>query len=136
MAVVVATRADIAAINDLPYEHRVYRAAEALLMGMVAIWDASGYVIQTDTAPAATVKIAGIAMRRAGIGEAVTLFQRGFISGYDVSGLAYGVNLYAGADGEVADAGTIIIGSVLPFTYTGEKMAYIDVTRTWLITPA
>lgn len=136
MAVVVATRAQIAPVNDREFEHGTYRPAAQLLKGMVAIWDASGFVVPTGgVAPGAGSEIAGIAMhRRDPGGQAVELFQRGFISGYVISGLAYKALLYAGANGEVEDAGTIIIGQVLPFTYSGEKMAWIDVTRTWMLT--
>lgn len=135
MAVIVATRDQVAPTNEQEIEMRVYRCAEAFLPGMVAVWDANGRIVQTNTAPAATNKVAGLALRRAEIGEALTLLQRGFVAGFDVSGMAYGAVIYAGADGELGDTGTVIIGTVLPFTYTGEKMAYIDVTTTWPVAP-
>lgn len=133
MAVIAATRANVAPTNEQFYTFRTYRVAEDMLAGMVAIFDASGYIIQTDTAPIAGVPIAGLALRRASISEALTLFQEGFISGFDVSGMAYGALIYAGANGELDTAGAVVIGAVLPFTYTGEKMAYIDVRPSWLL---
>ena len=131
MAVVVANRDNCDPTNEVEFIHRPYRCAEASLKGMVGVFDANGYVVQTNTAPTAGVEIAGIFMRRCGVSEAVSMFQQGFMAGYDVSGLAIGAPLYAGADGEVADAGTVVIGKVMPFSYSGEKMAYIDVLQTW-----
>jgi hypothetical protein len=134
MAVIVATRTRIASLNSEQYLHHPYRAAAQVLPGHVCIWNASGYVTASVGAPAAGIAVAGIALsRRDPGGQAVELFQWGFISGYDVSALAFGALLYAGATGELDTAGTVIIGEVLPFGYEAVKMAWIDVTRSWLL---
>lgn len=132
MTVVVRTAANVAPPNEFLIEHRNYRAAAALTAGQVAIWTAAGYATPTTTAPAALAPIAGLAMIKVGPSMNVELFQKGFIAGWDVSGLAYFALLYAGATGEIDTAGNVVIGKVLPFSHTGEKMAYIDVTRSWL----
>lgn len=135
MAVVVATRANVSPLNTTQYPHHPYRVAAQVLPGHVLIWNGSGFVTATaGAAPAAGVSIAGIAMQRRDPGsQPVEAFQQGFIAGYDVSGLAYHALLYAGANGEIDTAGNVVIGEVLPFGYTGEKMAWIDVLRTWLV---
>jgi hypothetical protein len=66
-------------------------------------------------------------------GQAVEVFQQGFISGFAVSGLAYGALVYAGASGELDTAGNVIVGEVMSFGYSGEKMIWFDATRSWLL---
>lgn len=135
MAVVVATRANVSPPNTTQFIHHPYRAAAQVLQGHVLIWNASGLVTATaGTAPAAGIAVAGIAMMRTEIGgPPVEAFQQGYLYGYDVSALAIGALLYAGANGELDTAGNVIIGEVLPFGYAAEKMAWIDVTRSWLL---
>ena len=133
MAVVVATRANVSPPNTTQFIHHPYRAAAQVLQGHVLIWNASGLVTATVAAVAAGVAVAGIAMARTEIGgPPVEAFQVGYLAGYDVSALAIGTLLYAGATGELDTAGNVIIGEVLPFGYAAEKMAWIDVTRSWL----
>lgn len=134
MAVVVATRADVGAVNTTQFIHHPYRVAAQVLPGHVLIWDANGKVTPSGAAPAAGAPIVGIAMQRREVGgQPVEAFQQGYLAGYDVSALAIGALLYAGATGEVDTAGNVIIGEVHSFGYDAVKMAWIDVTRTWLL---
>lgn len=134
MAVITATRNNVAAVNNTQYLHNVYRVASQLLPGMLAIIDSNGFVIPTASAPAAGVSIYGIAMmRRDPGGQPVELFQQGWISGWDLSGLSRGALVYAGASGELDTAGNVIVGEVVALGYSGEKFLYIDVTRTWMV---
>lgn len=134
MAVVaIAVRNNISPPNEQPYEHRNYRVATAILQGQVCIWNGSGYVIPTGAAPAADLPIAGLAMLLGNPSMSIEMLQKGFVAGFTVSGLAYNDYLYAGATGAVETTGNVIIGQVLPFSYSGEKMAYFDFTRSWLL---
>jgi hypothetical protein len=103
------------------------------LPGHVLVWDATGKVTPSGgTAPAAGVSIVGVALQRREIGgQPVEAFQQGYLAGYDVSALAIGASLFAGTNGEIDSAGTVIIGEVHAFGYGAEKMAWIDVTKTW-----
>jgi hypothetical protein len=134
MAVVaVANRLYVSPPNEMEITHRNYRVATQILQGQVGVWNASGFIIPTGTAPAADVPVAGIAMLRGDPSMSVEMFQEGFLAGYTVSGLALYDYLYAGGSGNVETTGNVIIGQVLPYSYSGEKMAYFDFTRSWLL---
>ena len=86
MATIVATRAQVSPPNTTQFIHHVYRPGAAILQGQVLIIDANGKVIPTSTAPGAGVAVYGLAMMPASVGgQAVEVFQQGFISGYAVS---------------------------------------------------
>lgn len=119
--------------NEYPFIHRFFMPAATIVQGQVCIWNASRQIVPSGgTAPAAGVAIAGIAMRneRPG-GQALSVFQQGFLWGYDLTGRALYDLVYAGINGTLDSAATVIIGEILPFNSAGDLAVWIDVQRTW-----
>lgn len=135
MAVIPILPNQIAPTNETQYVARSFLPAATIGQGQVCLWDANRKLTLTGgTAPAAGAEIAGIALRsdRAG-GQAITLLQEGFLTGYDMTGLALYVIVYAGTNGAIDTAGTVIIGQVLPFNASGDLRIYFNVMRSWLV---
>lgn len=132
-AIPVVLASQVQPTNEVEYERRTFLPAATIAQGEVCIWDANRKITRTaGTAPAAGVAIAGIALRsdRAG-GQAITLMQRGFLWGYNMTGRALYDLVYAGINGTLDTAGNVIIGEILPFNSAGDLAVWIDVTRSW-----
>jgi hypothetical protein len=88
-------------------------AAVALTAGQAVYINSNG---KADKADATTNKqVKGIALNAAGAGQAVSVLKEGYLSGFDVSGLAYDAQVMLSATaGNLATTGTIIVGRVVP----------------------
>lgn len=110
-AISLKAGATVAPVNEFQPVLRTYVAAAALSSGAIVRLAASGRVeLAANTGARIGVVIGGAV----GAGYPVTVLQLGTVDGYDVSALAYGASVYAGANGVADTAGTVTIGTVVP----------------------
>ena len=110
--------------------------AETLAVGDVVYLNTAGKVGKADADAAGKLQARGIVVHK--IGNTVSIMKKGWLAGFDLSGVAYDGILYlSNTAGKMADAGggtTVICGRVSsipdnPLT----KVLYVDFdwVRTW-----
>lgn len=132
-AIPVLTAISVAPTNEQEITSRSFLPAATIAQGQVCLWDANRKLVLTGgTAPVVQTAIAGIALRsdRQG-GQAITLLQRGFLSGYNLTGRALYDTVFAGINGTLDTAGAVKIGRILPFNAAGDLGIWIDIEFTW-----
>jgi hypothetical protein len=137
MAAITVTAAQVA-LGGPPHQHETYSfdAAEAIAAGQAVYVNSNGKVALADASAAGTLILAGIALNAAGAGQGVSVIKQGFVSGFDVSGMAYGDPAYVSdtAGGLDTTAGTVtkIIGRVsLGANQAGNPQKALYVQSDW-----
>lgn len=84
-------------------EIRDFREAETLAVGDVVYINSAGKVAKADGSAAGTAHVRGIVVKRQG--STVSVMKRGYLGGFDLSGVAYDAPLYlSDSTGKLADA--------------------------------
>lgn len=93
-------------------------AGVALNPGEIVYFNSSGKLVKTNAGAAGTAKCAGMVLKKAAAGQAVSILKEGHVGGVTVAGLAYAAKVYASdTAGELADAaGTVSlhVATVVP----------------------
>ncbi len=110
-------------------EIRDFREAETLAVGDVVYVTSAGKVAKADANAAGKQQARGIVVSK--IGTTVSVMKKGYLGGFDLSGLAYDAQVFlSDTAGSLADAaGTLSVpcGRVSCFTNpTLEKILYVD----------
>jgi hypothetical protein len=110
-----------------------FTAGVAITRGQAVYFNTTtGKLALADASAAGTAQFRGIALQTAQIGQPVDVIMRGFVSGFDLSGLDYDALVYVSdTAGALADAvGTVTApaGRVLPFNDAGTltKGLFVD----------
>jgi hypothetical protein len=113
-------------------------AAEAIAAGQPVYENNAGKAGVADANAAGKQQFRGIALKAAAAGKACPILKRGFLSGYDLSGVAYDGPLFlSDTAGSIADAAgtmTVNVGRVFQKTDPDlTKILYVeaDWLRTW-----
>lgn len=123
-AIVIQAGKTISPVNEYAPIMKTYIAGEALTTGVAVKLNVSGQAVKSAAADAAALQL-GIVIGTGALsaGNAVTVIERGCVDGYDLSALAYGASVFAGAAGVVDTAGTIALGRVNSMSeYGGSKV--------------
>ena len=123
-AIAIQAGKTVTPVNEYEPIMKTYIAGEALTTGVAVKLNSSGHVIKSVAADALGVQI-GIVIGTGALaaGAAVVVMMRGCLDGYDLSALAYGAGVFAGAAGVVDTAGTISLGRVVSMSeYGGSKV--------------
>ncbi len=131
MADITVTAAQVGIV--FPEQSEIYSAvaAAAITAGQAVYIDANGKANLADAdASTPANRFRGIALSKAGAGQAVSVLVKGAVYGYDLSGMAYDDPAYlsntAGAFGTTAGSTSIICGRVMPLTDKGlSKVLYV-----------
>lgn len=113
-----------------------FKAVEAITAGQPVYETTAGKAGVADANGAGKQQFRGIALKDAAAGEIVPVLKRGFLSGYDLSGVAYNAALYlSDTAGSIADAAgtmTVNVGRVFQLTNL-TKILYVeaDWLRAW-----
>jgi hypothetical protein len=135
MTAIVVTKEQVAPVNMRDAEIIPAIAGESIDYGdPVFIKTTTGKAFKTLAAAAGTAKFAGFSLSKAGAGQAIDVFKRGFIAGWSISALNYGAAVYAGDTGGAdTAAGTVSlqIAVVVPLTDRAlTKVLWVDAN--WL----
>lgn len=105
-------------IAGIPVEQLTFKAASAIKAGAAVKLDTNGKFEEGDATTSTKANVFGIAIRTTAAGSGCTAVKRGILAGFDLSGLAYGANVYlSDTTGRLADAaGTVskVVGRVVP----------------------
>jgi hypothetical protein len=134
MAVIALVTADrVNVVESL--EQKTAPAAEAIVAGAPVRFDtATGKFTNANGTLAAEARIYGVAVRTVPAGMAVTAVRRGYLDGFDLSGMAYDAAVYlSDTDGRLdTAAGTVstVVGRVAPAFATtlgtaADKLLYV-----------
>lgn len=104
----------------------------AITPGQATYFAADGDAELADGSAAGTAKVRGIALKQVSAGQPVSILLQGPILGWDLSGLAYGADVFlSDTAGELADAaGTVSVkvGTVWPLSDTDRtKVLYVNI---------
>lgn len=95
-------------------------AAVAITAGQIVYQDSAGKADLADGSAAGTAQIHGIALRGAGIGQAVPVLEYGMVEGFAITGLAYDARVFvsdtAGSLADAAGTVSVIVGRVVGLT--------------------
>lgn len=122
-AVALVTGQKLSPVNDYQYIARTLIANVDLISGDVVTLDGTtGRAVKAGTTGAQY----GVVLQDAKAGDAVVVMIRGVVAGWNVSALAYGASVFAGASGVLDTAGTVAIGIVVPMSEIGsDKMVEV-----------
>lgn len=119
-AITVQTGKTVSPVNDYEPTMKTYIAGAVLATGAAVKLNTSGQVVPTvlnDVAVGIVIGNGALA-----IGQPVTVMQRGCVDGFDLSALAYGSAVGAGA-GAPDPEGTAVLGRINSMTeYGGSKV--------------
>ncbi len=120
MADIVVNADQVAVVFPLKAEIYDFIAGEAINPGQAVYVNANGKLALADANGSGTVQFRGIALKKGGPGQAVSVLLRGHVAGFDVSGLAYDAPVYvsntAGALADAAGGTSLLAGRVIPIT--------------------
>lgn len=106
--------------------------AETTTSGQALHQNSSGNYALADANVAGKQQFRGLALKKGGAGQAVSMLKRGHVAGFDLSGLAYDALVYlSDTPGELADTAsatkTVPCGRVVGMTDPDRtKVLYID----------
>jgi hypothetical protein len=95
MADITVTAANVAPTND--FESRPYLAAATITAGQAVYLNTSGKVDLAKANAAGTTRMRGIALQAAVLNAPVDVLWEGPVSGFSLSGLAYGAAVWLSA---------------------------------------
>jgi hypothetical protein len=121
MADLTVTAAKVGAVFPAKSEIYDYLANATITPGQPVYIDAAGKVGPAAAGGASPInRFRGIALNKAGAGQAVSVLVRGAVGGFDLSGLAYDAQVYvstaAGALADAAGTTSLVVGRVMPLT--------------------
>jgi hypothetical protein len=122
-------KAEVALVFPDGNEIRDYVAAVAIEAGQPVYIDSNGKVALSDANVAAAEHFRGIALKDVAAGQAVSVLQRGVISGTGsgVTALAYDAAVYvSNSVGELADGAgdvSLLVGRVVPISDKAKSKA-------------
>lgn len=132
MADIALTTAQIAVLDQANADIFTIQPSLTITPGQVVSFNSSGLGILADANGAGVIAQArGICLERAGVNQGCGILRRGTISGFTLTGLAYGAKVYlsdtAGALADAAGTLSVPIGQVVPTSdITPEKVLYVD----------
>jgi hypothetical protein len=131
IALTVADRVNV--VESL--EQKTAPAAEAIVAGAPVRYDtATGRFTNANATVPAEARAYGLATRTVPAGMPVTAIRRGYLDGFDLSGLAYDADVFlSDTDGRLADAAgteSVAVGVVAPAFATtlgtaADKILYV-----------
>jgi hypothetical protein len=131
MAVITSTASKVS--RSFPEKDLVFDfiAAETIAAGQPVYVNSAGRAALADASAAGTARVIGIALNAAGVGQAVSVLNRGHLEGFTLSGMAYDAAAYlsdtTGALDTVNGTVTVIVGRVWPLSDKAlTKVLYID----------
>lgn len=139
MADLTIVAANVAPVNDVPYDHKTYIAAAAITKGQLLYEDTAGKAALADsTDDSKMIALIGCALQAAAAGRPVDVLRKGALEGMGVGSKAYGLPIYAsetaGALSDAAISGTGKVNKVIGYVRsmsdspTLSKVLYIDVS--------
>lgn len=126
-AIAIQTGKTVSPVNEYEPIMKTYIAGAALTTGVAVKLDTDGRVIASVAGDAKALQL-GVVIGTGALsaGNAVTVMARGCVDGYNVSALAYGAEVFAGAAGVVDTAGTVALGRITSMSeYGGSKVVEI-----------
>lgn len=129
MADITKNAAHVAVLFPAHAEIYDYVAAVAVEPGDELYVNSNGKVDKADADGAAALRNpAGLALTKAGPGQAVSVLKRGAVGGFDVSGMGYHDPVYVSATpGALATTGTYVCGRIMPVSDKAlTKVLYYD----------
>lgn len=135
MAAVTVTADKVAVLY--PQKAEIYDriAAVAIAAGDTVAMSTAGKAVLADASAATTLVNPGIALNKAGIGQAVSVLKRGHIAGATLTDLDYGDPVYFSDDaGDLADAkGTVekIAGRVEAIAQADGPVKCLYIDQAW-----
>ena len=135
MTDITVTAAQVGRVFPQSDEVYDFVAGAAITAGQALYLNSSGLVDLYDSNGSGTLQFLGIALNKAGSGQAVSVLKRGFVYGFAISGLAYFAAVYgsntAGALADSAGSSSIVAGRVLALPNSGLYTKVLYIQASW-----
>ena len=135
MADITVTAAKVAVV--FPAKAVIFdaEAAVALDAGQAVYINSNGKAALADASEAATIGNMAVVLNKAGAGSGVSLLKEGHVTGFDLSGMAYGAKAYvsdtSGALGTTAGTVSSVAGTVMAIPQVGGIVKALYVEFDW-----
>jgi Uncharacterized conserved protein (DUF2190) len=122
----IAAPTTVAPVLDTEPETHTYIAAVAITVGQVLYQNSSGKAAKAKADATSTSDVIGIALNSADAGKPVTVLQRGSLSGFDLSGVAYNGHVWLSAATVALLATAVTVTSTQVVVPIGKCIAMSD----------